>query len=189
MSVALPLLVAVRGMPGIGKTALALALGRELGWPVLDKDDIKEIVYGRTPVADELSYDLLFGLARRQLRQGLNVVVDSPLMHAGLYALALRTAFEADATLVVLDCVLPDAAEHRRRIEARAASRPVRGWGIQDWAGFVEYRDRMLGRSEYVIEVAHTVVDLSQDSNVAAYKAADWLRTCVRAQCAKRCGT
>jgi len=69
MSADVPILAALGGLPGIGKSALARAVGRELEWPVLDKDDFKEIVYGRTAVPDELSYDLLFRLAQRHLRQ------------------------------------------------------------------------------------------------------------------------
>ncbi|MEU8358303.1 AAA family ATPase [Nonomuraea sp. NPDC048882] len=34
--------VLVNGLPGSGKSTLARALGRELGWPVLSKDAIKE---------------------------------------------------------------------------------------------------------------------------------------------------
>ena len=77
MSSGRPILAALRGLPGIGKSALAQALGRELGWPVLDKDDCKDVLYGRAEAADELAYDLLFRLARRQLQLGLSVVCDS----------------------------------------------------------------------------------------------------------------
>lgn len=34
--------VLVNGLPGSGKSTLARALGRELGWPVLSKDALKE---------------------------------------------------------------------------------------------------------------------------------------------------
>jgi len=35
----MPLLVALKGHPGTGKSALSRTVGRELGWPVIDKDD------------------------------------------------------------------------------------------------------------------------------------------------------
>ncbi len=176
MSAALPVLAALRGMRGIGKSALAREVGRELGWPLLDKDDIKAVVYGRTQVADEVSYDLLFRLARRQLQQGLNVLVDSPLMHRGLYELASRTAREAGGRLVVLDCVLTDESEHRRRLDGRATNNPPPEWAIREWAAYIDYRDRALPRSDYVIDVLHQVIDLSQPIPVAALQAVSWLR-------------
>jgi len=144
MSAHVPILAALRGLPGIGKSALARAVGRELEWPVLDKDDFKEIVYGRTAVPDELSYDLLFRPAQRQLRQGLSVIADSPLLNAGLYALAARTASEVNARMVVIGYVLSDAQDHRRRIDARAADGSRLAWAIRDWAAVVEYRERVL---------------------------------------------
>ncbi len=149
-----PLLVAMRGMPGVGKSALARAISLEFGWPVLDKDDIKDVVYGRADAPDKLAYDLQFWLARRQLQQGLGVVCDSPMLHPGVYALATQAADDAGARLVVLECVLGDAAEHRRRIEARSSSNPVRAWAINDWAAFVEYRDRTLPHADYEIDAS-----------------------------------
>lgn len=113
-----PLLVAMRGMPGIGKSVLARAIALEFGWPVLDKDDIKDVLYGCADAPDRLAYDLQFRLAQRQLQHGLSVVCDSPMLHPGVYAVAAHAADEAGAHLVVLECVLGEAAEHRRRIEA-----------------------------------------------------------------------
>ena len=49
MSADVPILAALGGLPGIGKSGLARGVGRELGWPVPDKDDFKEIVYGAQP--------------------------------------------------------------------------------------------------------------------------------------------
>ncbi len=36
-----PTLVLMAGPPGAGKTTLALAVSRALGWPVVDKDTLK----------------------------------------------------------------------------------------------------------------------------------------------------
>jgi predicted kinase len=89
-----PLLVAMRGMPGIGKSVLARAISLEFGWPVLDKDDIKDAVYGGAEAPDRLAYDLQFRLARCQLQQGLSVVCDSPMLHPGVYALAAQAPMQ-----------------------------------------------------------------------------------------------
>jgi len=35
-------LVALKGYPGSGKSAVASALSRELHWPIVDKDDIQD---------------------------------------------------------------------------------------------------------------------------------------------------
>jgi predicted kinase len=172
-----PLLVAMRGMPGVGKSALARAVSRELAWPVLDKDDIKDVVYGRTDNADQLAYDLLFWLARRQLQLGLSVVCDSPLQYPGLYALAVRTASEAGARLVVLECALGNAPEHRRRIEARAPSNRARHWAINDWEAFATYQNSVLPQSGYAIDAPRYVVDLSQPKLQGRREATRWLRS------------
>ena len=34
-------LIVMRGLAGSGKSTLARALSRDLGWPLIDKDDIK----------------------------------------------------------------------------------------------------------------------------------------------------
>jgi diadenosine tetraphosphate (Ap4A) HIT family hydrolase/predicted kinase len=171
-----PLLVAMRGLPGIGKSVLARAISLEFGWPVLDKDDIKDVVYGRAEAPDRLAYDLQFRLARRQLQQGLSVVCDSPMLHPGVYALAAQAADAAGARLVVLECVLGDAAEHRRRIEVRGSSERVREWAINDWDAFVEFRDRTRPHANYEINVPRHVVDLSQPAAQATRDAVRWLR-------------
>jgi 2-phosphoglycerate kinase len=41
-----PLLITLKGHPGSGKSAVGRALGRRLGIPLIDKDDIKDILDG-----------------------------------------------------------------------------------------------------------------------------------------------
>ena len=42
-------LVVIGGLPGTGKTTLAVALGDELGWPVLRSDEIRKELAGLDP--------------------------------------------------------------------------------------------------------------------------------------------
>jgi predicted kinase len=72
--------IALQGPPGAGKSTLARALGQHLAWPLLDKDDLKDVLDGQTPHAGSLSYELLLRLVDRQVRQGLSVVCDSRLL-------------------------------------------------------------------------------------------------------------
>jgi predicted kinase len=171
-----PVLVALRGMPGVGKSALARALGHALGWPLLDKDDFKHVLYGHTDQADWLAYDLVFHLARRQLELGLSVVCDSPLLHPGLYAAARRTADQAGARLAVIDCVLTDQPEHRPRIESRGSieNRPV--WALNDWDALVAYQQRTLPHASFPIDAPRLTINLEQPVQAAAAAAVAWLQ-------------
>src|SRR5579884_3196748 len=60
-----PTLVLMAGAPGAGKTTLALAVGRALGWPVVDKDTLKSVLLTAAianEVAGATSYRLLYAL-------------------------------------------------------------------------------------------------------------------------------
>ena len=46
--------IAMQGPPGVGKSTLARALSTRLGWPLLDKDDIKDLLDGRGEQAGAL---------------------------------------------------------------------------------------------------------------------------------------
>jgi hypothetical protein len=78
---------------------------------VVDKDDFKDVVFGRADNPDELAYGLLFHLVRCLLGQGLSVLCDSPLRFGSLYTLARQVADETGSHLAVL--VLAGEAEHR----------------------------------------------------------------------------
>lgn len=110
-------LVAFKGEAGSGKSTLSRALGQQLHWPVIDKDDIRDLLDASTP---GLSYDIMFNVARRQLLQGLSVICDSPLRVPGP-GHAAQIADETGAALAIVECQCPDEAIWRERINSRTA--------------------------------------------------------------------
>jgi predicted kinase len=168
------LLVALKGMPGSGKSTLGRAISKRLGWPIIDKDDVKDLIDGHSDDSATLSYQVMFNIARRQLEQGLNVICDSPLTYEGLYEEARQVAIEAGARLVVLECVCQDEAEWQRRVDARK-DLELPGHHMTNWRKLQEYRQSVEGKTEYAISDPHLVVHTNRPIDVLVQQAVEWL--------------
>ena len=100
-------LVLLAGVTGTGKSTLASTLGRELGWPVLDKDTPKSALLASglaEDVAAPLAYDLMFAQASDLLYQGFSIILDSPASSPESVQNARRIAGSASARLRVVLC-------------------------------------------------------------------------------------
>jgi len=127
------LLVVFTGLPGSGKSALARGVAGALGATYLRIDTIETaIVATLMPYRDNpVGYVVAEWVAADQLTGGRDVVADAvngvAAARAGWVALAARTG----ATLRFVEVLCSDAAEHRRRVEARTPEMP--GQGIPTW--------------------------------------------------------
>jgi predicted kinase len=162
-------LLALKGPAGTGKSTLGRALGRHLGWPVVDKDDVKDVLDGRTLEAGGLAYDVMWSVARRQLLQGLSVICDSPLTFARSYGRAVQIAREVGARIAIVECTCPHDTIWRERIEARKAL-ALPAHHQTDWITFT--LSGALFPEAYPIEAPHLVLDTTR-------KFADLMRECV----------
>jgi len=117
-------LVVFGGLPGVGKTTIASRLAAETGAVFLRIDVIEMALHDEGVAVEGQGYAVAYGLAESNLRLGLTVIADSvnpiPLTREAWRAVAAR----ADARLVEVEVVCSDAAEHRRRGEARVTDLP-----------------------------------------------------------------
>lgn len=122
-------LLAMKGHPATGKSTLAHALARTLGWPLIDKDDVKDHTL-HLPEGNQLAYAILWQVVERQLALGLSVIVDSPLSYPVGYTTACELAERYGAHLLVVETYLNEAV-WRARLDARPAgesTHKIRGW-------------------------------------------------------------
>ena len=170
------LLIALKGHPGAGKSAVARQLGRSLGTPVIDKDDIKDVLDGYTADAGGLAYTAMFNVARRQLLQGLSVICDSPLSEMAGYTRARAVAHDTAARLVIVECTCSSEAEWRRRIEDRSARR-LPDHHVTSWRDLEEHLRRRAATSTYSISDPHLLIDTAAPLADVVQQIISWIET------------
>jgi predicted kinase len=132
-----PTLVLMAGLSGSGKSNLALAMGKRLGWPVLDKDSVKSplLELGASEgLAGQASYVVLYELARDLIvGQRLSVILDTPAAYPRVIEAARDIVAARDARLRIILCKA-DTATRQDRLQTRSA-RPSQPHAIGPRAG------------------------------------------------------
>jgi predicted kinase len=117
------MLVLTTGLPGTGKSRVARFVGKELHAPVIDKDVIKSALLERGEEdwnrSGSLSYTIIRELAQELLKQGFDVVVDSPGHYHRFQAAMVAVAEEQGSEIRVIQTVCSDEEERRRRFAKR----------------------------------------------------------------------
>ncbi|WP_053958934.1 AAA family ATPase [Sulfobacillus thermosulfidooxidans] len=129
--------ILVNGLPGSGKSTLAAALGHALQWPILEKDQFKEILFDALGVGDRewsrklgiISITLMYRLARTLPHAILDSVFDRHL--------APRDLAELNGPMVEIYCACPpEIAEqrfHARQLHSRHEGHFSGGIDFSEW--------------------------------------------------------
>jgi predicted kinase len=116
------MLVQMSGAPGSGKSTIARALAHQRGLVVIDHDVVKNAQLGAgLPFAQagKLSYAVLLDLAEDLLRQGHQVVIDSPCFYDELLEGGRAAAVRTGAAYRYIECVTDDLDVLDRRLRPR----------------------------------------------------------------------
>ncbi len=149
-------LVLMKGFPATGKSTLARGLSRKLGWPLIDKDDVKDHTL-RLENGNELAYEIMWSICERQLSQGLSVIIDSPLTYPVAFDTGVALSKQYRARLLVVETVLNER-EWRRRLDARNPAYSQHK--IASWEDMTDLLVRYDGCWNYEIAPeSHLVID------------------------------
>jgi predicted kinase len=125
-----PKLVVVTGSPASGKTTLARAIAADLGWPLFDKDSVKETLFDELGVGDrewsrrlgKTTAALLFLLTEIELAAGRSIVVEANFRPQGVGDRFGSAVARHGARVAQVFCTV-DPAVLAERYRGRAAER------------------------------------------------------------------
>src|SRR6266511_3160746 len=176
--------IAVGGLSGTGKTAIARAIAGELGLRVVSADAIRHSLfeeakqpapYGEgayTAEAGRLTYQTMVGRGREILGADRGVILDATFLRDDDRSMAERMAIDAGAEWRLIECRLaPELV--RKRIAERAARKE----GLSDATWEIHLRQReksgfLCGESDS----GCLALDTGGDLAATARAASDWLR-------------
>jgi len=157
-------LIVFAGLPGTGKSSIARGVAEAIRAVWLRIDSLEQAIRDSGVVQgslDDAGYRAAQAVARDNLCLGRDVVADcvNPWM---LTRNAWReTRRSADAQVFEIETVCTDAAEHRRRVETRAAEVP--GLALPDWAAVTGRDYHPWDRDRLIIDTASVSVSACID--------------------------
>jgi predicted kinase len=154
-------LIALAGLPGVGKSSIARHLARRSGAIWLRIDSMDQAIWASGTAPSDLfdwSYRAAQAIAVDNLALGLGVIADCvndcQEAREGWETAAQRTGAEVRW----LEVVCSDPAEHRRRIETRSTD--IEGLNLPDWDAVVARLYDNWNRDRLVVDTAHRSLEV-----------------------------
>lgn len=136
------MLIAMAGLPGAGKSAVAGEVARALGCALLSVDPIEAAMWRAGVARDQptglAAYVVAEDLAREQLLIGNDVVIDAVNDVDAARGQWVSLAGELGQPLVFIEVFCSDVDEHRRRLTGRR--RGIVGFPEPAWEAVIDRR-------------------------------------------------
>src|SRR5260370_27269976 len=129
-----PLLIIFGGLPGTGKTGIALELARQFGGVYLRIDSIEQAIRDSGVASrplDDVGYRVAYSVAEDNLRLGRTVIADSVNPLQLTRDAWIGVADQAGVRAVEVEITCSDPKQHRRRVETRIAD--IAGLRLPTW--------------------------------------------------------
>lgn len=167
-----PVLVVVSGLPASGKSSVASALAERTATTFVRVDRIEQAIVAWTSLSHPVGpvgYAVAHQVAREQLALRLDVIVECVNPVALTRDAWVATARECGATIVEVEIVCSDEAEHQRRVRTRGSD--VDGLVKPTWAEVVGREYEAWGRDRLMVDTAMHPVEEAVELVVAAIAA------------------
>ena len=156
------MLIIFGGLPGVGKTAIARELARQIGAVHLRIDSIEEAIRTSDAVSQPLNdagYRVAYAVAGDNLRIGRTVIADSVNPIQLTRDAWVEVAARAQVAALEIEITCSDINEHRRRVEARLSD--IAGLKLPSWKDVVSREYHSWDRQHLVIDTASRSVEQS----------------------------
>lgn len=154
------MLIIFAGLPGVGKTAIARELARQVSALHLRIDSIEQAIRPFIPESlDDVGYRVAYAVAEDNLKIGRTVIADSVNPIQLTRAAWLEVANRAGVRGIEIEIQCSDVNEHRRRVETRVADLP--GLILPAWPDVVAREYHPWDRDRLVIDSAGRTVEQS----------------------------
>ncbi|HEX7555101.1 MAG TPA: AAA family ATPase [Leptolinea sp.] len=127
-----PYIIAMAGLPGSGKSALASRLAAAIPAVIINKDTVRSAIFPPQEIEyssaqDDFVFSLIYQAAAYLLRKGRTVILDGrPFILRNQRVELIKAAREADAELRIIYCIAPDeVVKARLELDVAAGSHPA----------------------------------------------------------------
>lgn len=152
-------LIVISGLPGTGKSSIALPLARRLRAAYLRIDTIEQALVNSgelTAAPAAMGYVAGYALAADQLRVGLPTIAECVNPLKITRDAWERVAAQHNCWILEVELVCSDGTEHQRRVESRISDIP--GLVLPTWQQVVDRAYEPWDRDHLIIDTARSAI-------------------------------